>query len=157
MDGPRNGMESNLLPLEVLLVEDSPGDVRLTRDAFTDTNDRVNLTVAVDGAEAMAFLRKEGAYVDAPDPDLILLDLNLPKIDGREVLAAIKADEILRSIPTIILTTSAAESDIVKSYELQANAYLRKPVQLDAFDNLIRSISDFWLTKVKLPRQGGRS
>jgi chemotaxis family two-component system response regulator Rcp1 len=157
MNSPTNGMEPDRLPLEVLLVEDSPGDVRLTRDAFIDANHRVNLSVAVDGAEAMAFLRKEGEYGDAPNPDLILLDLNLPKIDGREVLAAIKRDEILRSIPTIILTTSAAESDIVKSYKLQANAYLRKPVQLDAFDNLIKSISDFWLTKVKLPRQGGRS
>jgi len=157
MNDPRSGMRSDMSPLEVLLVEDSPGDVRLTRDAFINTNDRVNLSVAVDGAEAMAFLRNEGEYGNAPKPDLILLDLNLPKIDGREVLAAIKTDDILRSIPTIILTTSAAESDIVKSYKLQANAYLRKPVQLDAFDNLIRSISDFWLTKVKLPRQGGRS
>lgn len=155
MIGPNNGID--LSPLQVLLVEDSPGDVRLTRDAFTETNDRVILSVAVDGAEAMAFLRKEGEFGDAPKPDLILLDLNLPKIDGREVLASIKTDEILRSIPTIILTTSAAESDIVKSYRLQANAYLRKPVQLDAFDNLIRSISDFWLTKVKLPRQGQRT
>lgn len=155
MIGPNNGID--LSPLQVLLVEDSPGDVRLTRDAFIETNDRVILSVAVDGAEAMAFLRKEGEFGDAPKPDLILLDLNLPKIDGREVLASIKTDEILRSIPTIILTTSAAESDIVKSYRLQANAYLRKPVQLDAFDNLIRSISDFWLTKVKLPRQGQRT
>ncbi len=144
------------MSLQVLLVEDSPGDVRLTRDAFIETNHRVNLSVAVDGVEAMAFLRHEGEYGDSPQPDLILLDLNLPKMDGRQVLAEIKEDERLRTIPTIILTTSAAESDIVKSYQLQANAYLSKPVQLDAFDNLIRSISDFWLTKVKLPRQGGR-
>ncbi|MGZ8786524.1 MAG: response regulator [Acidimicrobiia bacterium] len=139
----------------VLLVEDSPGDVRLTRDALVETNLRVNLSVAVDGAEAMAFLRHEGEYGDSPQPDLILLDLNLPKMDGRQVLAEIKEDERLRAIPTIILTTSAAESDIVKSYQLQANAYLSKPVQLDAFDSLLTSICDFWLTKVKLPRQGG--
>ena len=145
------------MSLEVLLIEDSPGDVGLTRDAFTDTDNRVNLSVAVDGAEAMAFLRKEGEYIEAPTPHLILLDLNLPKVDGRQVLAQIKSDETLRSIPTVILTTSAAESDIVKSYQLQANAYLRKPVQLDAFGSLIKSISDFWLTKVKLPRQGGPS
>lgn len=144
------------MSLQVLLVEDSPGDVRLTRDAFIETNHRVILSVVVDGAEAMAFLRQEGQYGNSPQPDLILLDLNLPKMDGRQVLAEIKEDERLRTIPTIILTTSAAESDIVKSYQLQANAYLSKPVQLDAFDNLIRSISDFWLTKVKLPRKGGR-
>jgi CheY-like chemotaxis protein len=156
MTHPNNRKASGVL-LQVLLVEDSPGDVRLTRDAFVEANDKVNLSVAVDGAEAMAFLRHEGDYGDSPDPDLIILDLNLPRVDGRQVLAEIKEDERLRSIPTIILTTSAAESDIVKSYQLQANAYLSKPVQLDAFDNLIRSISDFWLTKVRLPRQGGRS
>ena len=141
---------------EVFLVEDSPGDVRLTRDALVETNSRVNVSVATDGAEALAFLRHEGKYVHSPEPDLILLDLNLPKMDGRQVLAEIKQDERLRSIPTIILTTSAAEADIVKSYQLQANAYLSKPVQLDAFESLIKSISDFWLTKVKLPRGGGR-
>lgn len=153
MTRSNNGASGVLV--QVLLVEDSPGDARLTRDAFADANDNVNLSVAVDGAEALAFLRHEGDYGDSPDPDLILLDLNLPKMDGRQVLAEIKEDERLRSIPTIILTTSAAESDIVRSYQLQANAYLSKPVQLDAFDNLIRSISDFWLTKVRLPRRGG--
>lgn len=153
MTGPDDRKEREV-SLQVLLVEDSPGDVRLTRDAFSETKLRVNLSVAVDGTEAMAFLKREGEYGDSPQPDLILLDLNLPKMDGRQVLAEIKEDPRLRTIPTIILTTSAAESDIVKSYQLQANAYLSKPVQLDAFDNLIKSISDFWLTKVKLPKHG---
>ena len=138
---------------QVLLVEDSPGDVRLTQEAFRDANMSVQLHVASDGVEAMAFLRKEGAHVHAPRPDLILLDLNLPKMDGREVLANIKKDESLKTIPTVILTTSAAEGDIVKSYQLQANCFLSKPVQLDAFLGLVKSINDFWLTRVKLPRQ----
>jgi len=139
--------------LEVLLVEDSPGDVRLTQEAFRDADMPIHLHVAFDGVEAMAFLRQEGEYSKAPRPDFILLDLNLPRMDGREVLALIKDDDRLRSIPTVILTTSEAEADIVKSYELRANCYLSKPVQLDAFEVLVRSISDFWLTKVKLPRQ----
>jgi len=141
------------MPPQVLLVEDSPGDVRLTQEAFRDANMSVHLHVATDGVEAMAFLRKEGAHVDARRPDLILLDLNLPKMDGREVLANIKKDESLKAIPTVILTTSAAEGDIVKSYQLQANCFLSKPVQLDAFQGLVKSINDFWLTKAKLPRQ----
>jgi two-component system, chemotaxis family, response regulator Rcp1 len=141
------------MPIQVLLVEDSPGDVRLTQEAFHDANPTIHLHVASDGVEAMAFLRREGIHVDAPRPDLILLDLNLPKMDGREVLAHIKEDDGLKTIPTVILTTSAAEADIVKSYELQANCYLTKPVQLDAFENLVKSINDFWLTKVKLPQQ----
>jgi two-component system, chemotaxis family, response regulator Rcp1 len=140
-------------PIEVLLVEDSPGDVRLTREAFRDANALVRLHVATDGGEAMAFLQKEGDYAGAPRPDLILLDLNLPKMDGREVLTRIKADESLKMIPTVILTTSDAETDIVRSYQLQANAYLTKPVQLDAFESLVKSLSDFWLTRVKLPQQ----
>jgi CheY-like chemotaxis protein len=111
------------------------------------------LNVAADGVEAMAFLSHKGAHVSSPRPDLILLDLNLPKMDGREVLARIKQDPSLKLIPTVILTTSDAEADIVKSYELQANCYLTKPVQLDAFEALVKSINDFWLTKVKLPRQ----
>ena len=152
MTGPDDREESEMA-LEVFLVEDSPGDVRLTRDALIGANPRVTVSVATDGAEAMAFLRHEGEFADSPEPDLILLDLNLPKMDGRQVLAEIKEDERLRSIPTIVLTTSAAEADIVKSYQLQANAYLSKPVQLDAFESLIKSISDFWLTKVKLPRR----
>ena len=141
------------MPIEVLLVEDSPGDVRLTQEAFHDANKSVHLHVASDGVEAMAFLRRGGPHIHAPRPDLILLDLNLPKMDGREVLALIKRDENLRTIPTIILTTSEAEADIVKSYQLQANCYLTKPVQFDAFEILVRSINDFWLTKVKLPQQ----
>ncbi len=141
------------LPLEVLLVEDSPGDVRLTQEAFREANKSVHLHVAVDGVEAMAFLRQEGAHVHAPRPDLILLDLNLPKMDGREALAHIKKDDSLKMIPTIILTTSDAEADIVKSYQLQANCYLSKPVQFDEFASLVKSINDFWLKKVKLPLQ----
>jgi two-component system, chemotaxis family, response regulator Rcp1 len=139
-------------PIDVLLVEDSPGDVRLTREAFREANDRVRLHVATDGVEAMAFLRREGQYFDAPRPDFILLDLNLPRMDGREVLATIKHDGALQMIPVVILTTSDAEADIVRSYELNANAYLRKPVTLEAFENLIRSINDFWLTKVMFPQ-----
>ena len=139
--------------LQVLLVEDSPGDVRLTQEAFRDANLSIRLHVASDGVEAMAFLKREGVHVKAPRPDLILLDLNLPKMDGRQVLARIKEDESLKTIPTVILTTSEAEVDIVKSYQLQANCYLSKPVQLDAFENIVKSINDFWLTKVKLPRR----
>ena len=145
------------MPIEVLLVEDSPGDVRLTREAFRDANGAIHLNVANDGVEAMAFLRKTGKHVDAPRPDLILLDLNLPKMDGREVLAHIKDDESLRLIPTVILTTSDSEADIAKSYQLQANCYLSKPVQLDAFESLVKSINDFWLVKVKLPPQQAKS
>jgi chemotaxis family two-component system response regulator Rcp1 len=142
------------IPIEVLLVEDSPGDVRLTREALRDANRSIHLHVASDGVEAMAFLRHEGAHARAPRPDLILLDLNLPKMDGREVLALLKADDGLRTIPIIILTTSDAEADIVKSYALHANCYLSKPVQLEAFERLVTSINDFWLTKVKLPHRG---
>ena len=141
------------MPMEVLLVEDSPGDVRLTQEAFRDANPSIRLHVATDGVEAMTFLRREGIYANAPRPDLILLDLNLPKMDGREVLARIKEDHTLKTIPTVILTTSDAEADIVKSYQLQANCYLSKPVQLDVFESLVGSINDFWLNKVKLPQQ----
>jgi len=143
----------NGMPIEVLLVEDSPGDVRLTQEAFREANRSIHLHIANDGIEAMAFLRKQGIHVNAPRPDLILLDLNLPKMDGREVLAHIKADAGLKLIPTVILTTSEAEADIVKSYQLQANCYLSKPVQLEVFESLVKSINDFWLTKVKLPQQ----
>jgi chemotaxis family two-component system response regulator Rcp1 len=139
-------------PIEVLLIEDSPGDVRLTKEAFRAANQAIHLHVASDGVEAMAFLNREGAHAQAPRPDLILLDLNLPRMDGREVLAQIKQHEFLRTIPTVILTTSDAEVDIAKSYQLQANCYLNKPVQLDAFEGLVRSINDFWLTEVKLPK-----
>ncbi|WP_088344324.1 MULTISPECIES: response regulator [Rhodomicrobium] len=141
------------MPIEVLLVEDSPGDVRLTQEAFQAANTAIRIHVATDGVEAMTFLRREGVHQDAPRPDLILLDLNLPKMDGREVLAHIKEDDSLKLIPTVILTTSDAEADIVKSYQLQANCYLSKPVQLDEFESLVKSINDFWLTKVKLPAQ----
>ncbi|MGA8808104.1 MAG: response regulator [Thermoanaerobaculia bacterium] len=141
------------MSLEILLVEDSPGDVRLTREAFRDANETIHLHVATDGVEAMAFLRQEGVHANAPRPDFILLDLNLPRMDGREVLSLIKADDHLKTIPTVVLTTSVAEADIVKSYQLQANCYLSKPVQLDAFESLVKSINDFWLTKAKLPRQ----
>src|ERR1700723_4815914 len=141
------------MPMEVLFVEDSPGDVRLTQEAFRDANPSIRLHVATDGVEAMTFLRREGIHANSPRPDLILLDLNLPKMDGREVLAHIKENDELKTIPTVILTTSDAESDIVKSYQLQANCYLTKPVQLDAFEALVKSINDFWLTKAKLHQQ----
>ena len=137
----------------VLLVEDSPGDVRLTQEAFRDSNPSVQLHVTTDGVEAIAFLRRQGLRANAPRPDIILLDLNLPKMDGREVLGYIKSDSSLRMIPTVILTTSEAETDVARSYELQANCYLTKPVQLDVFENVVRSINDFWLTTVKLPPQ----
>ena len=138
--------------LEVLLVEDSPGDVRLTQEVFREAKGAVRLHVASDGLEAMAFLRRQGIHARAPRPDLILLDLNMPKMDGREVLAQIKADPILKTIPTVILTTSDADVDIAKSYQLQANCFLSKPVQLDEFERLVKSINDFWLTMVKLPQ-----
>ena len=138
-------------PMEVLLVEDSPGDVRLTQEAFRDANRTIKLHVACDGVEAMRFLKREGVHALSPRPDLILLDLNLPRMDGREVLAHIKDDEDLKTIPTVILTTSESEVDIVKSYQLQANCYLCKPVQLEAFEALVKSINDFWLTTVHLP------
>ena len=141
------------MPIHVLLVEDSPGDVRLTREAFRDADSSVQLHVANDGVEAMAFLNRDGPNDRAPRPDLILLDLNLPRMDGREVLALIKGDDDLKTIPTIILTTSDAEVDIAKSYRLQANCYLSKPVQLEAFDSLVKSVVDFWLVKAKLPQQ----
>lgn len=138
---------------QVLLVEDSPGDVRLTREAFREANPSVQLHVAADGVEAMAFLRREAEHRDAPSPDLVLLDLNLPRMDGREVLAQIKGDPGLRTIPTVILTTSESAADIANSYRLQANCYLSKPQQLDAFESLVRSVNDFWLTKAQLPQQ----
>ena len=141
------------MSIEVLLIEDSPGDVRLTQEAFREANSRIRLHVASDGVEAMAFLRHEGIHIDAPRPDFILLDLNLPKMDGREVLAHIKNDESLKTIPTIILTTSSAEEDIVRSYQLHANCYLSKPVQLNEFENVVKSINDFWLTRAKLTQR----
>ena len=141
------------MTLEVLLVEDSPGDVRLTREAFREAGTAINLHVVTDGVEAMTFLRQQDAHAASPRPDIILLDLNLPRMDGREVLSQIKEDDGLKSIPTVILTTSDAEADIVRSYELHANCYLNKPVQLNEFDALVKSIRDFWLTKAKLPHR----
>jgi chemotaxis family two-component system response regulator Rcp1 len=138
------------MPLNVLLVEDNPGDVRLTLETFRDANQSVRLHLAANGVDAMAFLRREGSNALAPRPVLILLDLNLPKMDGREVLAEVKGDIDLKTIPIIILTTSDAESDITRSYQLQANCYLTKPVRLQEFENLVKSVNDFWLTKVKL-------
>src|SRR3984893_13992974 len=140
-------------PIEVLLVEDSPGDVRLTREAFKDAKVHINLHVASDGAEAMAFLAREGEYTDPPRPDLILLDLNLPKKDGREVLEEIKESPTLMSIPVVILTTSASEEDILRRCRLHANCYITKPVDLDGFLKIVKSIDGFWLSVVKLPHE----
>lgn len=154
---PRATTQQNGKPIEVLLVEDSPGDVRLTQEAFREINKAVRLHVARDGVEAMALLRREGAHRDTPRPDLILLDLNLPRMDGREVLARIKQDEALKSIPTIILTSSEAPLDIARSYQLHANCYLSKPVRLAEFESLVSCINDFWLTKVKFPQQPDHS
>jgi len=139
----------------MLLVEDNPGDVRLTRESLKENKILVNLDVVGDGVEAMAFLRKQGKYSDAPEPDLILLDLNLPLKDGREVLAEIKNDPELHRIPVVILTTSATESDIIKSYNLYANAYVTKPLDMEQFGRITRSIEEFWLTIVKLPPHRG--
>jgi chemotaxis family two-component system response regulator Rcp1 len=141
-----------LQPIEILLVEDSPGDVELTREALADAKVSNNLSVVGDGIEAMAFLRKEEPYAAAPTPDLILLDLNMPRKDGREVLEEVKADQELRRIPVVVLTTSQAERDILTSYNLHANCYVTKPVDLTQFIGVVRSIEDFWLTVVKLPR-----
>jgi chemotaxis family two-component system response regulator Rcp1 len=145
------------MTINVLLVEDSPGDARLTEEAFLRANPDVRLFIASDGVEAMTFLHRESPHVDAPRPVLILLDLNLPKMDGREALARIKGDEALKSIPVLILTTSEADADIARSYRLQANCYLAKPAQWDAFESLVRSINDFWLTKAKLPSMQGET
>ena len=138
-------------PIQILLVEDNPGDVRLTREVLKDGRINNALNVVEDGVEAMAFLRHEGAYADAEQQDLVLLDLNLPKKDGREVLAEMKADPTLRRIPVIILTSSSAELDILGAYDLHANCYITKPVDLDQFTKVVRSIEGFWLSIVKLP------
>jgi chemotaxis family two-component system response regulator Rcp1 len=137
--------------IDILLVEDNPGDVRLTVEALKEDKLQNNLHIVKDGIEAMAFLYQDGEYADAPRPDLILLDLNLPKKDGREVLEEIKADENLRRIPVVILTTSQAEEDVLKTYDLHANCYITKPVNLDQFAKVVQSIEQFWLTIVKLP------
>jgi two-component system, chemotaxis family, response regulator Rcp1 len=140
---------------EILLVEDSPGDVRLTREALKDAKMHVNLHVASDGIEAMAFLNREGEYANVPRPDLILLDLNLPRKDGRQVLIEIKENPALVTIPIVILTTSASEEDVLRSYRLHANCYISKPVDLDGFLEVVKCIDNFWLTIVKLPREPG--
>ena len=144
-------MSENLAPIEILLVEDNPGDIRLTKEALKEGKVRVNLHVTMDGLEAVRFLRKEGPYADVPEPDLILLDLNLPKKDGREVLEDIKKDEKLKRIPVVILTTSKSEQDIIKTYDSYANCYITKPVDLDQFIQLVKAIEHFWFTVVKLP------
>lgn len=141
----------NFMPIQVLLVEDNPGDVELTRIALEDSKISVNLNVVEDGVEAMAFLRKQEKYAHVPHPDIVLLDLNLPRKDGREVLAEIKSDEHLKRIPVVVLTTSQAEEDILKAYNLAANCYIAKPVDFDQFVRIVKSIENFWFAIVKLP------
>lgn len=145
----------NSRPVEILMVEDNPGDVRLTQEALRDGKVRNVIHSVSDGVAALEFLRREGQYTNAPRPDVILLDLNLPRKDGREVLADIKADPNLLSIPVVILTSSAAEDDIAQSYSLHANAYVTKPVGLEEFIKIIKSIEGFWLEIVKLPNESG--
>ncbi|WP_213282354.1 MULTISPECIES: response regulator [Cellulomonas] len=139
--------------IDVLLVEDDPGDVLMTREAFEDNKVANRLQVVSDGVSALAFLRKEGEHADAPTPDLVLLDLNLPRMDGREVLEAMKNDEALRSIPVVVLTTSEAEEDVVRSYSLHANAYVTKPVDFDRFIEVVRQIDEFFVEVVRLPQR----
>lgn len=143
--------KANGRPIEILLVEDNPGDVRLTQEVFNEDKVLNKLHVVGDGIEALAFLKREGEYADVPRPDLILLDLNLPGKDGRDVLAEIKADGDLRRIPVVVVTTSRSEEDILKSYDLNANCYITKPVDLNQFIDVVKSIEDFWMTIVKLP------
>lgn len=138
--------------IDVLLVEDDPGDVLMTREAFEENKVANRLAVVNDGASAMEYLRKEGQYAQAPTPDMVLLDLNLPRMDGREVLAAMKSDEALRSIPVVVLTTSEAEEDVLRSYSLHANAYVTKPVDFQRFIDVVRQIDDFFVSVVRLPR-----
>jgi len=140
-----------LVPIEVLLVEDDPGDVLMTREAFEEHKVGNRLSVVSDGVEALAYLRRQGPYADAPRPDLVLLDLNLPRRDGREVLAEIKNDPELLDIPVVVLTTSQAEEDVLRAYNLNANCYVTKPVDFDQFMRIVRTIEDFWLTVVTLP------
>ncbi|HKV91836.1 MAG TPA: response regulator [Candidatus Angelobacter sp.] len=145
-----NSIKSNG-PVEILLVEDNPGDVRLTREAFLEARLQNHLSVVPDGIEALDFLRRKGKHANAPRPDLILLDLNLPRKDGREVLTEIKADPDLKAIPVVVLTTSAADQDIKRSYELHANCYITKPVDLNQFLETMNVVEEFWLSVVKLP------
>jgi CheY-like chemotaxis protein len=141
----------NVMPIELLLVEDSEPDVRLTMEALREAKVKNRLWVVEDGVEAMAFLRQQDGHIDAPRPDLILLDLNLPRKDGREVLREIKGDESLKRIPVVILTTSKSEEDVLRAYDLHANCYITKPVDFTRFMEVVKSIEDFWLTVVKLP------
>ncbi|MBB5116431.1 response regulator [Micromonospora echinospora] len=150
MTAPADGKS----PIEVLLVEDDPGDVLMTQEAFEEHKLRNRLTVVSDGTEALAYLRREGQYADAVTPDLILLDLNLPRRDGREVLEEIKKDEELRRIPVVVLTTSQADEDILRSYQLHANAYVTKPVDFERFISVVRQIDEFFVSVVKLPPRG---
>jgi len=145
------GNGTNFGPIEILLVEDNPGDVRLTVEALKEGKVANRINIAVDGMDAMAFLRREGRYAEAPTPDLILLDLNLPRKNGREVLAEIKMDHGLARIPVVVLTSSQAEKDIIMTYDLHANCYITKPVDFDQFIDVIKSIENFWFTVVKLP------
>ena len=138
-------------PIEILLVEDNPGDARLAKEALKEAKVHNNLNVAKDGEEALEFLHRRGRHQEAPRPDLILLDLNLPRKDGREVLAEIKAHDSIKRIPVVVLTTSEAEEDVLKAYNLNANCYVTKPVDLDQFIKVVKSIEDFWLTIVELP------
>ncbi len=138
--------------IEILLVEDNPGDVRLTEEALREGKVKNRLHVARDGVEAIEFLRRRGKFADAARPDLVLLDLNLPRMDGREVLAEIKNDPDLKTLPVVVLTTSSAEADILRTYSLHANCYIQKPVDLDQFVQVVKSIDDFWLTVVRLPK-----
>jgi CheY-like chemotaxis protein len=145
-------IEEMLRSIDVLLVEDDPGDVLMTQEAFADYKIRNRLHVVTNGVDALSFLRREGEHTDVPTPDLILLDLNLPRMDGREVLAAIKDDPALRSIPVVVLTTSEAEEDVVRSYSLHANAYVTKPVDFERFIDVVRRIDDFFVSVVRLPQ-----
>ena len=142
------------MPTDILLVEDNEGDARLLREILLEINNTVRLHVVSDGLEAMAFLMYQGPHLDAPRPDLILLDLNMPKMDGLEVLAQVKANPWLRTIPVIVLTTSQAETDVVRSYKLMASCYLAKPEELNELRSLVKSLNDFWLTRVALPKRG---
>ncbi len=144
-------------PINILMVEDNPGDARLTREALKESKLSNNLFHALDGVEAMAFLRREPPFADVPQPDIVLLDLNLPRKDGREVLAEMKEDPELKHIPVVVLTTSEAENDILRSYKLHCNCYITKPVDLDKFIQIVHGIEDFWLSVVKLPAHAAQS
>jgi CheY-like chemotaxis protein len=139
------------IPIEILLVEDNPGDIRLTQEGLSESKITNNLRTVGDGEEALSYLRREGLFAAAPRPDLIMMDLNLPRMDGRELLAKIKSDDDFRRIPVVVLTTSQAEDDVIKAYDLHANCYITKPVDLEKFITVVNSIEDFWLTMVRLP------